>query len=133
VDELHGVEVDAFRLAHPEDRYDVRVVQVGGGLRLPLEPLALLLRHGAADREHLQGDVPAQRLLHGLVDHPHAAAAHLAQDAVLAQPLGDVSRVRPEVGVRTVDRPEFLHHRQGREQIADLVGQFGVALGVLGG
>ena len=38
-------------------------------------------------RQHLEGDVPAQRDLLGLVDDAHAAAADLADDAVVAQAL----------------------------------------------
>ena len=38
-----------------------------------------------AGRQDLQRHVPAQRLLHGLVDDAHAAPADLAEDAVVAQ------------------------------------------------
>ena len=51
-----------------------------------------------AGREHLQRHPPAQRLLLGLVDHAHAAAADLAEDAVVAQPL--------EPGARSPRRPQ---------------------------
>src|SRR5262249_35565163 len=38
-------------------------------------------------REYLEGDLPAQRYLLGLVDDAHAAVADLAQDAKVTQPL----------------------------------------------
>ena len=77
--------------------------------------------------QHLQGDVPAQRHLLGLVDHAHAAAADLAQDAVVAELL----RRRSGAGGRRdarlgPGRLDLLHHHQGREQVADLVGQLRV-------
>ena len=38
--------------------------------------------------QDLQGRMPAEGLLLGLVNHAHAAPAHLAEDAEVAQPLG---------------------------------------------
>ena len=55
------------------------------------------------ERQDLEGDVPAQRFLHRLVDHAHAAAAHLAQNAVFPQlaRLGTVlGRLRAERKIR---------------------------------
>src|SRR5262249_39272867 len=86
-DELHDVVVQAVLRADAEDRDDVGVVQAGGRLRLPLEPLALAVVKEEL-RQHLQGDVPAQGDLLGLIDDAHAAPADLAQDAVVAQPRG---------------------------------------------
>ena len=81
---------------------------------------------------------PAERFLHGLVDDAHAAAADLAEDAVLAEllrsggdrgtcPLGERSGLVAGGGL------EALHQLQGGEELEDLVGPLGVLLGVLGG
>ena len=73
----------------------------------------------------LEGDVPAERLLHRLVDDPHAAAAQLAEDAELPQPIGH--------GAGLAGAPaELLHHPDGREQAADPLLLVGVAGDVLG-
>jgi hypothetical protein len=85
VDKLHGVEVDAALLADAEDGDDVAVVQQRRRPRLAAEALQVPRGEQGVAGQHLQGDVPAQRLLHRLVDHAHAAAAHLAQEAVVAQ------------------------------------------------
>jgi hypothetical protein len=85
VDELHGVVMSAFALADAEDRDNVGVVQPGRGLRLAAEALQVgALGHQVAG-EDLEGDVPAKRFLQRLVDHAHAAASHLAEDAILAE------------------------------------------------
>jgi hypothetical protein len=59
VHELHGVIKDGVFLATVNDRYDVRVLQPGGGPRFSLESF-----HGARisrklKRQDLQRDVPA--------------------------------------------------------------------------
>ena len=85
LDKLHGVVVNALVAADAEDRHDVRVVQLRGGLGLDLEPLPLLGVDRRGERQHLQGNAPAQRDLLGLVDDAHAPPADLAEDAVFAQ------------------------------------------------
>ena len=75
----------AVVLAHAEDRDDVGVVQPRRGPRLPLEPQHLLRVGQRRIGEDLQGHAAAERLLLGLVDDAHAAAADLAEDAVVAQ------------------------------------------------
>ena len=75
-------------LADPKDRHDISVVQPRRRARLPLEPLPLLPVGEHLLGQDLQRHVPAQRDLFGLVDDPHAAAADLPQDAVIAQSLG---------------------------------------------
>ena len=87
-------------------------------------------------RQHLQRDVPAQRDLLGLVDDAHAAAADLADDAVVAELLQaggrGGGRVAGRVAVeRLVGQGDVLHHRHGREDLADLAGQLGMAVDVL--
>jgi hypothetical protein len=136
LDELHDVVGRLALLADAEDGHDVGVVELGRGPRLALEPAAGLgvLEH--LPGEHLQGHMPAQRDLLGLVDDAHAAAAHLADDAVVAELLQGRQTscgkfpgcVRLE---RLVGEGDVLHHRHGREDLADLAGQLGVVLDIL--
>ncbi len=72
--------------ADAEDWHDVGMVQPGRSPRLALEPQDLLGIGEGRIGEDLERDAPAKRLLLGLVDHAHAAAADLAEDAVIAQP-----------------------------------------------
>src|SRR5262249_25493987 len=89
---------------------------------------------GAGPGQHLEGDAPAQGLLLGLVNHAHAAAADLAQDAVVADLFQAFTVAGYGVGGRTVDvagpRLQVLDHEHGFEDVADLVGQVGVAVAV---
>jgi hypothetical protein len=89
---------------------------------------------GIAGGKHLQRDVPPQALLDGLVHHSHAAAADLAEDAKLAELFGGRGALRRGERPGRVRRVglELLHLEQGREQLADLLGEVGAALGVLG-
>ena len=68
-----------------EDRDDVRVVELGHGLRLDAEPLQFERVQPRGAGEDLQRDPAAQRDLLGLVDDAHPAAADLANEPVLAQ------------------------------------------------
>ena len=85
VDELHGVVVHAAITADREDRHDVGVVQLSGGVGLGAEPLELAAIEGRREREHLQGDPAPERDLPRLVDDTHASAADLANQLVIAQ------------------------------------------------
>ena len=73
VDELHDDEVGAGVLAPVEDRDDVGVGEVGGGLGLPAEPLD----EGAVDRQlgeqDLEGDRTVEQAIVGAVDLGHPA------------------------------------------------------------
>ena len=115
-DELHHEIMVTVLPAHAEDRHDVGVVQLGRGLRLALEPPHLLGVQQRAGREHLQRHPPAERFLLGLVDHPHAAAADLAEDAVVAQPLQPDAHRRAVVGGQRAGRAagalaQVFHHQ----------------------
>ena len=85
LDELHHVVGRFVLLADAEDRHDVGMVQLGGGPGLALEPPPLLDVSERLRGQDLEGDVPAERDLLGLVDDPHAAAADLAEDAIVAE------------------------------------------------
>ena len=100
-------------LADAEDRHDVRVVELGDRLRLALEPPEPL-RVEVDVVDHLDGDVAAERLLHRLVDDAHPAAAQLAEDAELAEPLGH-GRPAPAASPRR----SCSIMRDGAEQLAD--------------
>ncbi len=136
LNELHGEVMDALVLADAEDRHDVGVMQPGRRLGLPPEPLQVIGVGQALEREDLQGHVPAQRLLDRLVDDPHAAAGHLAKDAVLAQLPRRVAVGGRGLGVRTgrrpADRTELLDHHHRGEQVPDLGGKLWVLAGVFG-
>jgi len=61
------------------------VVELGGSQGLGLEPPELGRVHGRREREHLERHPAAERTLHCLVYHPHAAPAHLRDQAKVAQ------------------------------------------------
>jgi hypothetical protein len=119
--------VDAGRLAGAEDRHDVGVVQPGGVPRLPPEALQEMAPLCQACRQHLEGDVPAQRLLHRLVHHPHAALADGPHDAELAQlPWDGLVAAGRRAGIRHGGGRHAgagrLHLDQGREQLPNAPG-----------
>ena len=91
---LHHDVVETLVLAHAEHGNDVGVVQPRGGLRLAAEALQLLGVQQRLLGQHLDGDVPVERLLERLVDNAHAAAADLADDAEIAQPFQSHSAER---------------------------------------
>src|SRR5262249_11184848 len=80
-DELHGVEVHAALAADRVDRNDVRMMQLGRGLRLVLEALQMLGIHCRSERQDLEGNAAPQRKLFGFIDDSHASPAQFAQDA----------------------------------------------------
>ena len=119
-----------------EDGHDVSMMQPRRRLCLPLEPSHLLRVQERPGREHLHGHAAAQALLLRLEDDPHATPADLAEDAVVAQTLQPDANRRPLISGQRAGGgagalAQVLHHEQGREQVADLVGQLGVPLDVL--
>src|SRR5262249_40418662 len=134
LNELHGVIRQAIVLADGEDGHDVRVVQLRRRPRLPLKALQRRWAPGGGPRYHLEGDAAAEGDLLRLVDHAHAAAAHLAEDAIVAQlpqrqALGGAPR--PAQARRALLLLDLFDLGQGGKQLANLVGELGVALGVL--
>ena len=132
LDELHGVKADIPILAHLVDRHDVGVVQSRRGAGLAAEPLLDHPVAGHLPRQDLERHPAAQRDLLGLVHHAHAAPADLAEDPVVADLaqgwirgpgiLGLLLALPHTLGLLDLD------HR--REQLADLIGQLRVAVGV---
>ena len=111
------------------------MVQPRRGLRLAAEPLQ---RPGVVRDlvgQDLQRHAAAQADLLGLVDPAHAAPADLAEDPVVPhtpRPAPDREpggRLRVEIDVH---REVLLDQHQRRQQPANLLGQLGVAGGVLG-
>ena len=88
VDVLHRVVVDAVLLADGEHGHDVRVMELGGRLGFVAEAGDLPLVEHRGEGQHLERDAAIERLLVGLVDDAHAAAADLADDLVVADLLG---------------------------------------------
>jgi len=124
LDELHGVEGHAVVGADAEDGHDVGVVQPRRRLRLALEALQQVRPRRRLGRQHLEGDVAAERFLHRLVDDAHAAAADLAQQQVLAEPPGVGRPGGGRQGRETAARgPARRPQRQRRRhQLAQLAG-----------
>ena len=99
------------------------------GAGLPPEPLQLVgvARRwcGRTFRPRAGPDSPD-----GLVDDAHAAAGDLAEDPIVAQPLGNWPAKDPAGPARWIvarsDRAELLDRHQRGEQLVDLVGELRV-------
>ena len=81
-DVLHDDEVRAAVLAPVVDGDDVRVVEVGGGLRLAPEPLDERRLARVLGVQRLQRDGPVEQLVAGEEDLGHAALRDLPLDLV---------------------------------------------------
>src|SRR6266852_1170930 len=77
--QFHGDEGSPVGLVNLVDRADVRVVQGGRSLGLPLKTAESLCVVGEFVGKELQGDVTTELQVFGLVDHAHAPTADLAQ------------------------------------------------------
>ena len=73
----------AVGFAGLKDRNDVRMIDRGGQLRLPLESLLELRIATMCGENQLEGDGPVEIQLAGPIDDPHAA---LADDLLKAMP-----------------------------------------------
>src|SRR6266700_7528257 len=83
VQKLHGNESLAILLPGVIDRANIRMIQRGCGLRLPLETSQGLSVSGNLLRQKLESDETMEPGVLGLVDHTHTAAAQLLQDAIV--------------------------------------------------
>ena len=91
---------------------------------------------GALSVHHFQRRPGSERLADRLVDDPHAALADVAEDLIVAEPL------RHAAPGATVDPRGYRSHRraapqlepldvhQGGEEVVDILGEFGVGLGI---
>ena len=87
LEELHRHVEEAVLLPEVVHGDDVRVVEERRRLRLALEALQGLVAGGDPGAERLQGHEAVEDRVPGLVDLAHRAAAELADDLVLADPL----------------------------------------------
>ena len=85
MDELHGVVVHPLVLADAEHGHDIGVMQVGRHLGFAGEAVLVLRVEQHLLGQHLERHPAPQRLLLGLVDDAHAAAADFADDVVVAE------------------------------------------------
>ena len=83
VHELHGDKLLTALLSDVVNGADVRMVERGGGLRFALETLKGLEVARHPFRQELEGDGSMKPGVFCLVDHTHAPATELFQDAVV--------------------------------------------------
>ena len=93
---------------------------------------SVIRSRGHMPGQHLERHPPAERDLLGLVDDPHASPADLSQNPVIADLLQRCSRSGSfrfafSIDCRLVDLLDLDHRR---EELADVVGQLRVAIGV---
>ena len=95
LDELEGEVGPAVVLAGLVDLDDVGVLELGDRFRFGLEPGQPGRPGVRPGQDHLEGDEPAEALVAGLVDDPHAAPAEFRQDVVAryGRPLGQEGRI----------------------------------------
>ena len=84
-DIAHREVMDSILLAHAIDFDDVTVVQAGHGLGFASKAVQFTFAAKPPRWQNLQCHLPAQRLLPGLIDDSHSAAAHLADDFIVTQ------------------------------------------------
>ena len=86
---LHGDEGAAVLLADVMNGADVGMIQRGGGASLALEPAQRLPVASQIVRQELERDEATEPGVLRFVDHAHAAAAELLDDAVVGEGLAD--------------------------------------------
>src|SRR6266571_1896626 len=89
VQKLHGNESLAILLPDVIDRANVRMIQRGCGLRLPLETSQGLSVSGNLLRQKLESDEAMQARVLSLVDHTHTPSTEFLDDAVVRDGLAD--------------------------------------------
>ncbi len=133
LDVLHRIEADAALLAVVEDADDIRVMQPRRGSGLNVESAQVLLVGPEPRMHHLQRDPALERLVLGLVDHPHPAAADPSEDLVVAQasrmvPLDRADPVGSGPGERAGRAADLLQLHKGRQDVPKLLRQIGMTL-----
>ena len=86
---LHGDEGLAVLFADVVDRADVGMIQRGRGLRFALKARQRLRIRATSSGRNFSATKRCRRDVLGLVDHTHAAAAQLLDDAVVRDGLAD--------------------------------------------
>ena len=87
--EFHREEGPSLGFLDFVDRADVWMIQRRCGARLALEALERLRIADEIVREEFQRGKPAEPRVFGLVDHTHAAAAQLLDDAIVRDGLAN--------------------------------------------
>jgi hypothetical protein len=85
LEQLHHEIDEPLLFVELEDGDDVAVVELRGGPRFPVEPLAERLVGAERRRDRLDGDVPVQDGVVGLVDLAHRPLTDLVDDLVLSE------------------------------------------------
>jgi hypothetical protein len=85
--QFHRNESSSICLVDLVDRADVWVVQGGRGFGFPLKTAEGLRVVGEFVGKELQGDMATELEVFRLIDHTHAAAPDLAEDAVMGNRL----------------------------------------------
>ena len=85
--QFHRDKGSPIGLINLVDGADVRMVQSGGSLGLPLETAESLCVMGEVVGKELQGDMATELEVFRLVHHTHAPATDLAEDAVMGDRL----------------------------------------------
>ena len=111
LDELHGVIVRSVVFPDVKHGDNIAMVQSSGDSCLPMKTLSVDWVARKVRRKHLESDVSAERLLDRFVDQSHAAAPHLAHDAIIAQSL-QLWSIDHGPGRTTRRRTKFLEHGQ---------------------
>ena len=88
---LHRDETLALVFADFVDGADIGMVEGGGGAGFATEALQSLRVLRDIVRQELEGDKAAERGVFGLVDHAHAAATQLFNDAIVRDGLANHS------------------------------------------
>jgi hypothetical protein len=123
VDELHGVVATAVLFADAINRDNVGMVQPGRRSRFALKALQVKRPAGLRRQQHLESHMPAQRFLHRLVHHSHAAPAHDPEQQIITQPAGRVGPLPGRDRFRLCSNgAKLFDHGQRREGFADAGG-----------
>ena len=85
INQPHGKELPAVRLANLIDGSNVRVIQPGGRLCLGLEPLHHARTGQFARRNHLEGHLPVWTPLARAEDNPHPATGNFVEQFIAGE------------------------------------------------
>src|SRR5262249_60239292 len=94
--------MDTMAFADAEYWNNVCVVQLRRGLGFPSKPFPERRIMESVRRQHLEGNVPAQRFLLRFIDDAHAAASDFAQNTIVAQTLRLLVFQGESIGVAAV-------------------------------
>ena len=120
LEQLHHVVGHAVGFTDVENRHDPRYLQASDCLDLPVESLARAFEEQLIGTDRLERHAPAERGSFSDVDRSHAAATEELDQAIVAEPFGEVAVVR-----HRVEQPQAAQRRDPTSQYA---GQIGVGL-----